>query len=204
MTMLGLLLTMAALFLLLVFAAGSVAPYTSDAAGNAMAEGFVMLAGIGLWVLLAVLLLLAGFRGGLPPWTIAAAVILVPASAVAALRTAEMFAKDSSLPKWLAVVPIATPGLILAFAVCAYFPDLRGALAAPIFARILWGVVLALSILPWPTVTKHKREQDQRNAELQAAWQAKENKEQAERDAKDLQYWNETFENFPRIRRCFN
>src|SRR5579871_6491465 len=138
MTMLGLLLTMAALFLLLVFAAGSSAPYTSDAAGNATAEGFVMLSGIGLWVLLAILLLLAGFRGGLKPWTMVAAIVLVPASAAAALRTAEMFAKDSSLPKWLAISPIAAPLLILAFAVWAYFPALRTAVATPPLARIIW------------------------------------------------------------------
>src|SRR5215472_6683920 len=116
MTILGLFLTIAALFLWLVFAAGSTTPYTSDAAGNAMSEGIVMLSGAALWVLLALLLLLAGLRGGLAPWTIGAAIILVPLSGVTVLRTAEMFAKDSNLPKWLAVVPIATPGLILAFA----------------------------------------------------------------------------------------
>jgi len=102
---------MAALFLWLFFAAGSTTPYTSDAAGNAMAAGFVMLSGFALWVLLAVLMLLAGLRGGLAPWTIVAAIVLVPASGAAALRIAELFAKASSPPKWLAVVPIAAPGL---------------------------------------------------------------------------------------------
>ena len=59
MTILGVFLTIATLFLWLFFAAGSTTPYTSDAAGNAMAEGFVMLSGMALWVVLAIFLLLA-------------------------------------------------------------------------------------------------------------------------------------------------
>src|SRR5277367_1225093 len=108
----------------LFFAAGASTLHGSDAAGNAMSNAFTTLAGIALWVLLAIFLLMAGLRRGFPAWATVAAILLVPASAVAALRTVDMLSGNYN-GKWPLVVPCLAPLLILAYWVWIYLPALR-------------------------------------------------------------------------------
>src|SRR5258708_6044612 len=58
--------------------------HNSDAAGNGLSQSFAFLMTITLWILLAVLMLVAGIKGEMPKWTAVAAFSLVPASGVAA------------------------------------------------------------------------------------------------------------------------
>ena len=117
MTIFRALLFLLTLVVWLYFAACSNRLHGSDAAGDAMAQGFTMLSGILLWVLLSILLLIAGVRGGFPAWASMAAFILVPTSGAAALSTIQALSRDPTPGKWPLVVPILAPLLMLAYVV---------------------------------------------------------------------------------------
>ena len=59
--------------------------HDSDPAGNALSQAFGAVMLLGLWVLLAVVLVGVGWRGGMPPWVKVCALILHPASLAASL-----------------------------------------------------------------------------------------------------------------------
>ena len=82
----GVLLLFFAFLLWMFFAACAGSLRGSDAAGNGLTQGFAMLSGIVLWIALAVLLIVAGVRGGIPRSAAIAAMVLVPASAAASAR----------------------------------------------------------------------------------------------------------------------
>ncbi|HUQ83094.1 MAG TPA: hypothetical protein VM076_18225 [Gemmatimonadaceae bacterium] len=63
---------------------------SSDAAGNALSQAFGALMAIALFVLLAVLLVLAAVRGAMPGWMRIAAIVLVPASGAATIAAVEI------------------------------------------------------------------------------------------------------------------
>ena len=81
----------------------------SDAAGNGMAQGFTALEIILLWVMLAILLLVTGVAGRMPWPAAVAAMVLLPASGVAAMSALDLLA-DNDTPPYL--WPIITPALV--------------------------------------------------------------------------------------------
>jgi hypothetical protein len=178
------------------FAACANSLHGSDPAGDAMAQGFTMLSGIVLWVLLAILLLIAGVRGGFPAWATIAAIILVPASGASALSTIEVLARNPHPAKWPLVVPLLAPLLMLAYVVWAYFPLLRTAIPSPTAGGIVWGGVLVLSLVALPTITKPWWEAEQRNTQASAVAQAHAEKER-ERESKESEEWTAKFEKLP-------
>ncbi len=197
MTILGAVLLILTFLVWIFFAACASTLRGSDAAGNGLTQSFAMLSGIALWMLLAVLLVIAGLRAGFPSWTTLAAVILVPASAAAALSVVQMLSGDFYRAKWPLVVPILAPLLILAYAIWGYFPSLRAAIPSPAAGGILWGGVLILSVLPWPTITRTSHQAEQRNTELSSESQAQADKEKEQRDSKDREEWTAKFEKLP-------
>src|SRR5262249_55204322 len=77
----------------------------SDTAGNAMSQAFGVFFTIGLWILLAVLMIIAAVKGQMPSWTKLAALFLLPASGIAALVAGDLLKDRLDSPaRWPIVV----------------------------------------------------------------------------------------------------
>jgi hypothetical protein len=111
-TFIGAVLLLLAFFCWIDFVMCATSMHDSDAAGNGMAQGFAFVLGIAEWVLLAMVLLVAGFGGGMLAWAKISAFILVPGSCGTSLATVQLFAENEHAGKWLFVVPILLPPLI--------------------------------------------------------------------------------------------
>jgi hypothetical protein len=172
-------LVVAILFLWVGLLHNMATPNASDAAGNGLAGAYMIFFAAAIWIMLAILLILAGINGEMPPWTAALAFILVPASGVAAVAAGAMIEELDKLgtnARWLLVVPALVPPLLMLFAAWAYLPSLRAASPVHIGA-IVWSLVLILSLLPWPMVSvraklskAQKERQEQAMADARAAF----------------------------------
>jgi hypothetical protein len=141
----------------------------SDAAGNGMSYSFGTLMAGGLWILLAILMLLAASRGTMPGWVKPAAVVLLPLSLAAAIATINLlYRRGGSESGWPIVVLVIIPLVVIGYAVWATVPSLNLAISAAPFSRIVWGVVLLLSLLPWPLLQARR----QRDAVAQETYRA--------------------------------
>jgi hypothetical protein len=117
-----------------------------------------------LWVLLALLLTIAGLKGSMPRPAMLAAVVLIPASGVAAIYAQNLlamppnqpFSLPSSLPwplspfLWPLTVPALVPPLVVGFSFWAMTPSLRALTPAPLAGGLVWGTVLVLSLSLFP------------------------------------------------------
>lgn len=140
----------------------------SDAAGNGMAEAFAGFEIILLWVLLVVLLVVAGINGAMPWPAAAAAMILLPASGFAAITALGLLADHNTPPYlWPIATPALVPPLVVAFAFWTLVPQPRGAIPAPVAAGLVWGVTLLLCVSMWPMADIRGRA-EQHEAAVQA------------------------------------
>lgn len=117
----------------------------SDAAGNGLTQGLSAVALVFLWVLLAVLMLVAALGGDMPGWIALAAVVLIPASGYAALVVLNSLsnARGPSF-HWPIAEPAAVPPLIVALSLWAVMPPLRRAVPAWLAGVVVWGTVAVL------------------------------------------------------------
>jgi hypothetical protein len=127
---------------------GSLSLHASDPAGNALASSFTALAAGAMWVLLAVLLIIAGLRGGMPTWCGIAALVLVPASGVAVQVAIQVLGRDRTL-KWPAVFPGVVPGLMLAYAIWCFASKGHELVSPTTAGAVVWGTIALLTPLPW-------------------------------------------------------
>jgi hypothetical protein len=104
----------------------------SDAAGRGMAMGFAAVLGAILWLLLVALTILGFRRGRRPGWLKAAAVILLPLSAVAAAMGADLVEQQ----EWALALVAALPPLLV---LMALWPAAGASLA---------GLIVLLSAVP--------------------------------------------------------
>jgi hypothetical protein len=146
---------------------------SSDAAGNGLTQAFCGIGIVLLWILMAALLFMAGSTGRLPGWMKFAALLLHPASCAAAFAVLGLLSSKNA-SQWMIAVPIVVPAIFLGIAAWTilFKQTLPDGGQAGIAA---WGVVLLLSMLPWPRVFQipgEKRAKD-------AAWQAKQAQNQA-------------------------
>ena len=119
----------------------------SDPAGDSMTQGFTALAMVVLWVLLGLFTLIAAIGGQVPPLSLIAAVLLIPASGVAAGAAFDLLTRPYVPPFWWPMlIPAVVPPLVLAFGLWALVAPLRAALPAGLLSGTLWGVVLAASL----------------------------------------------------------
>ncbi len=119
----------------------------SDAAGNAMTQGFTALGLIVVWVLLAVFALFTGLAGKMPLWAAIVAVVMVPASGYAAFLAQDLLGDPRSPPYyWPIMQPALVPPLIVLFCVWALAPRLRSAIPAVLAGGVAWGAVLILCL----------------------------------------------------------
>jgi hypothetical protein len=118
----------------------------SDPAGNVMAQGFAGLGIILLWLLLSVLALIAAMKGAMPTWA-RPALLLVPASGVAAIVALELLARPGSPPWHLPMlIPAFAPPLIVAFCLWSLLsPPVTGARAGVLLGAL---AVLSSAIVP--------------------------------------------------------
>ena len=156
-------------FLWLAMVAISATMNESDAAGRGMANGFAVVTAIGLWIVLAILVLIAMTRAETPGLTRVAGLILVPLSFAAALATISLLAGvRGQATGWPIVILAALPFLILAYVLWMISPSVHGAVSPAIMQRGLWGLILILSLVPWPLL----RAKNQRDAEMRATYEA--------------------------------
>jgi hypothetical protein len=134
----------------------------SDAAGNSMGQAFTLLLSIGLWVLLAVLLIVTAVKGGGPAWWNVAALVLFPVCAVANFVSISLLMDGFYTAKWPLAVPVLAPLLLTLVAMRP--------MTAPVVA---WGALAALSLFPWPTYVYRalygQRDRERAAAEQQAS-----------------------------------
>jgi hypothetical protein len=118
----------------------------SDPAGNAYAQAYGVFAIVLLWMLLAILLVLAGL-GGAMPWIAAlVALIMLPVSGLATINAARLLEDPRSAPfYWPMAIPAAVPPLVIVFCFWTLLPRLRALLPAGHVAGIVWGATLVLS-----------------------------------------------------------
>ncbi len=119
----------------------------SDPAGNAMAQGFTAIFIFFVWIMLAVLMLIAWRKGEMPKATPVALLLLVPASCAAALTALELLSHPGTAPyMWPLIVPALVPPLLVAFGFWAVLPSAHAALSAKTATGLFLGGVLVLSI----------------------------------------------------------
>jgi len=140
-------LSAVALLAWLILLPGLASLDASDAAGNAMAQGFAALQAIVVWVLLAIVILLCWAKGRMPPWAGVAALALVPGSCVAAFGALTLLARPDMPPyAWPIAAIAAPPPIIVAYGLWAITPALRARLPERPVSIGVWGVVLALAL----------------------------------------------------------
>lgn len=142
----------------------------SDAAGQGMSYGFAFILAIMLWISIAVLMVLAMSRPGIAGWVKIAAIVLLPLSFAAALAAINVLhGRGAESSGWPIIVPSIVPLLLLGYAVWTMVPTLRDKFSAALMDRTVWGLVLVLSLVPWPLL----RAKNRRDAEMQAAYEVK-------------------------------
>jgi hypothetical protein len=147
---------------------------SSDAAGNALSHAFGVLMAIALFVLLAILLVLAAARGVMPVWMRIAAVILVPASGAATIAAIEIMSQGTEWPvRWPLTIPVLAPALIVALALWTALPSIHGLASASAAGGIALGGLALLSVAPWPLLRERGRVRNAGPGELQAIRAAK-------------------------------
>jgi hypothetical protein len=120
----------------------------SDAAGDSLAEAFAAIQVVVLWSLLAILTMIAGFKGTAPRPSVIAALVIVPASGFVAMEAAELLARSRLSPfLWPIVIPAAIPPLVVIWCFAALLG--RGRLAG-IAVSALPYATLAVCLLIWP------------------------------------------------------
>ena len=124
---------------------------SSDAAGNGLAQAFAAIEIIILWVLLAILMIIAAVKGPMPVLAGLAAFVLVPASGIVALTALGLLEEPRVSPfLWPIIIPALAPPLVVAFCFWTIVPPLRAVIPAGIATGVVWGAmfVLCLAIAP--------------------------------------------------------
>lgn len=118
---------------------------TGDAAGRGVAAAIVVIYGAELWLALAIMLLIANFKGNMPRWAGLSALILVPLSAGTALVSIEMYTRDGG---WPIIVPVVLPPLFAFYALWARIPALNRLLSPKLTSIIVGNAILLLTVVP--------------------------------------------------------
>jgi hypothetical protein len=117
----------------------------TDAMGRGMALGFGAIFGVALWLVLAVLLLIAALNGRMPDIGKLGAALLLPLSAISASVAIDLYGNGSD---WAFAMPLLLPLLITAYALWARMPSLQERLPPLPTTAIVGGVVAILTVTP--------------------------------------------------------
>lgn len=138
-------LVVIALLLYAGFLANILGSRGTDAAGRGMAMGFAAIIGVALWMALAGLFALAYVNGRLPGWAVAAAVVVLPLSAIAAAAAAGLAAERGG---WLMAAPILLPLLLMLYALWGRLPGLQEMFPVAATSIVLGGAIVLLTAMP--------------------------------------------------------
>jgi hypothetical protein len=133
----------------------------SDPAGNAYAQAYAAIAMAAVWLLLAIVVTLALIRGAAGWPVVVAAIVLIPAAAIASMAAQGLLASPSQPPYlWPIVIPAGIPLLVLAFAFWTLLPGLRAMLPGSYVGLAIWGAVLLLcmAIVPFSQIRNNAEE----------------------------------------------
>jgi hypothetical protein len=117
----------------------------TDAMGRGLALGFGAIFGVALWLVLAVLLLVAAINGRMPDVGKIGAAILLPLSAIAASVAIDLY---GSRADWAFAVPLLLPPLIMFYALWMRMPSLQLRLQSLPTTAIIGGLVTILTLTP--------------------------------------------------------
>jgi hypothetical protein len=155
--------------------------HDSDAAGRGLASAFGAIFGIGLWLALAMLLMIAAISGRMPGWAAAAMLVLHPLGGVASFAAAGLYQANGG---WWLLVPELLAPLAAIYALAMRVPVL--AVPATPVSVVVVPIALLLSLAPLTMhfVASHPSEAQQAKARADAeAEQAA--RDRAEREARD-------------------
>lgn len=138
-------LVVIALVLYAGFLANILGSRGTDAAGRGMAMGFAAIIGLVLWIVLAGLFALAYVNGRLPGWAVAAAVVVLPLSAIAAAAAAGLAEERGS---WLMAAPILLPLLLMLYGLWGRLPAWHETFPVAITSAVLGGAIVLLTAVP--------------------------------------------------------
>ena len=117
----------------------------TDAMGRGMSLGFGAIFGVALWLVLAVLLLVAAINGRMPDAGKIGAAILLPLSAIAASVAIDLYGNRAD---WALAVPLLLPLLIMFYALWMRMPSLQLKLHPLPTTAIIGGLVTILTLTP--------------------------------------------------------
>jgi hypothetical protein len=149
----------------------------TDAMGRGMALGFGAIFGVALWLVLAVLLLIAAISGQMPDIGKVGAALLLPLSAIAASVAIDLYGNDAG---WAFAVPLLLPPLIMAYALWARMPSLQAKLPPLPTTAIVGAVVAVLTLVPLLVSFAALLPDQERDARQAAVEKAREEKLQQE------------------------
>ena len=119
----------------------------SDAAGNGYAQAYAAVEIIVLWLLLAVIALIAGVKGGIAWPSAIAAAILIPASCIVTFFVLGLLSRPGLPPfLWPIVIPAAVPPLVLLFSYWALIAPLHAVIGPRLAGGFVWGAILLLCL----------------------------------------------------------
>jgi len=98
---------------------------------------------LGLWIVLAVMIVAGAVGGTMPGWAGGLAGILVPASGIANFTAVDMLSRH--MP-WAIVFPILLAPLIAFYAFWARMPELQARLPAERTSVAVWASIFVLSV----------------------------------------------------------
>jgi hypothetical protein len=124
--------------------------HSSDAAGNGLAQVYAVVNIVALWALLLIAIIIAMAGEGGPGWMKACAALLTLLSGAAAIAAFTLLtSRGHDAVRWVVIVPIVMPPLLIAYALWAFIPALRGALPVTAIALALGLPTIVLSLAPW-------------------------------------------------------
>ena len=138
-------LVVIALLLYAGFLANILGARGTDAAGRGMAMGFAAIIGVVLWIVLAGLYAVASVNGRLPGWAVAAAVVVLPLSAIAAAAAAGLAEERGG---WLMAAPILLPLLLMLYGLWGRLAAWHETFPVAITSIVLGGAIVLLTAVP--------------------------------------------------------
>jgi len=137
-----LLLAVAGVLYVLMLANALYQPSGGGEAGIAAAIEALFLTA-GLWIVLAIMIVVGAVTGTMPGWAGGLAGVLVPASGIANVTAVDMCSRH--MP-WAIVFPVLLAPLIAFYAFWAALPQLHAALPAERTSVAVWASVFVLSV----------------------------------------------------------
>jgi hypothetical protein len=152
----------------------------SDAFGRGLALAYGAILGTALWIVLAVLLIIAAVNGRMPVWAMLGLVVLVPLSCIVMWFAGDAYGRGDSSAIWVAAL---LPPLFALYALWARLPALHTTFRAVPTSAVLGAAIAYLTVAPLVAMTRAALPDPARDARLEEAGKAQEEQRAKERQA---------------------